>query len=52
MRGLFAENIYEKEIEVHFLEFIRKEQKFGSIEELKEQLQKDIRLGQKINVEV
>lgn len=48
----FTENIYEKEIEVHFLEFIRKEQKFGSIEELKEQLQKDIRLGQKINVEV
>ena len=43
---------YGKEIEVHFLEFIRKEQKFGSIEELKEQLQKDIRLGQKINVEV
>ena len=48
----FTENIYGKEIEVHFLEFIRKEQKFGSIEELKEQLQKDIRLGQKINVEV
>ena len=48
----FMENIYGKEIEVHFLEFIRKEQKFGSIEELKEQLQKDIRLGQKINVEV
>ena len=48
----FTENIYEKEIEVHFLEFIRKEQKFSSIEELKEQLQKDIRLGQKINVEV
>ena len=48
----FTENIYGKKIEVHFLEFIRKEQKFGSIEELKEQLQKDIRLGQKINVEV
>lgn len=48
----FTENIYGKEIEVHFLEFIRKEQKFGSIEELKQQLQKDIRLGQKINAEV
>lgn len=47
----FRENIYGKKIEVHFLEFMRKEQKFNNIEELKKQLQKDIGLGQKINVE-
>ena len=47
----FTENIYGKKIEVHFLEFMRKEQKFSNIEELKKQLQKDIGLGQKINVE-
>ena len=48
----FRENIYGKKIEVHFLEYIRSEKKFGSIEELKEQLQKDMQLGQKTNVEV
>lgn len=48
----FRENIYGKRIEVHFLEFMRQEQKFDSIEELKKQLQRDIGLGQKINVEV
>ena len=48
----FRENVYGKKIEVHFLEFMRKEQKFTSIEELKKQLQKDMQLGQKINVEV
>ena len=48
----FRENIYGKQIEVNFLEFMRKEKKFGSLNELKEQLQKDMQLGQKINVEV
>lgn len=48
----FSENIYGKKIEVHFLEFMREERKFDSIEELKKQLQKDMRLGQKINEEV
>lgn len=48
----FTENIYGKKIEVHFLEFMRKEQKFENIEELKKQLQKDMQLGQKINAEV
>lgn len=38
----FSENIYGKEIEVYFLEFMRKEQKFNNIEELKIQLQKDL----------
>ena len=48
----FTENVYGKKIEVHFLEFMRKEEKFESIEELKKQLQKDMQLGQKINAEV
>lgn len=48
----FRENIYGKQIEVHFLEFMRKEQKFESIEELKKQLQKDMQLGQKMSIEV
>ena len=47
----FSENIYGKEIEVYFLDFMRKEQKFNNIEELKIQLQKDMQLGQKIHVE-
>lgn len=48
----FMENIYGKKIEVYFLEFMRKEQKFSSVEELKKQLQTDMQLGQKINAEV
>lgn len=44
----FTENIYGKKIEVHFLEFMRKERKFDSIEDLKKQLQKDMELGQKL----
>lgn len=48
----FRENIYGKKIEVHFLEYMRKEKKFTSIDELKKQLQKDMQLGQKMSVEV
>ena len=48
----FMENIYGKKIEVYFLEFMRKEQKFSSVEELKKQLQTDMQLGQKISAEV
>lgn len=48
----FSENIYGEKIQVRFLEFMRKEQKFKNIEELKAQLQKDMQSGQKINVEV
>ena len=48
----FMENIYGKKIEVYFLEFMRKEQKFPSVEELKKQLQTDMQLGQKISAEV
>lgn len=47
----FTENIYGKEIEVAFLEFMRKEKKFENVDELKKQLQSDMQMGQKINTE-
>ena len=37
----FSEDIYDKEIEIEFVEFLREEKKFSSLEELKEQLKKD-----------
>ena len=37
----FNENIYGKKLKVEFLEFIRPELKFGSIEELKKQIKED-----------
>lgn len=37
----FNENIYDKIIRVNFLEFLRAEKKFGNLEELKLQLEKD-----------
>jgi riboflavin kinase/FMN adenylyltransferase len=38
----FHDRIYGKQIKVSFLEYIRKEQKFESLEKLKEQLNKDM----------
>ena len=38
----FNDDIYEKEIKVEFLEFIREEKKFQSVEELRERVIKDI----------
>ena len=35
------EDLYEKEITIHVLDFIREEQKFNSLQDLKEQLEKD-----------
>ncbi len=40
----FDEDIYGQNIEVHFLKFIRPEQKFDNLNALKEQIQKDISL--------
>ncbi len=38
----FDENTYDKNITVYFEEYLREEKKFNSIDELKEQIQKDI----------
>lgn len=38
----FDEDIYGQKIRINFLKFIRSEQKFDSIDELKEQIKKDI----------
>lgn len=44
----FSEEIYEEEIEVYLLQFKRPEMQFGSLEELKQQLQLDIAEGKNI----
>lgn len=38
----FNQNIYGEKIEVEFLEFVREEKKFASLEELKAQIKKDV----------
>jgi riboflavin kinase/FMN adenylyltransferase len=38
----FSQNIYGKKIIVEFVDFIRDEQKFSSLQELKEQIKKDL----------
>jgi riboflavin kinase/FMN adenylyltransferase len=43
----FSKNLYHKKIRVEFLDFIRDEKKFSSIEELKNQISLDINLFQK-----
>ncbi|MAI29991.1 MAG: riboflavin biosynthesis protein RibF [Rickettsiales bacterium] len=43
----FSKEIYGKKIKVSFLKFIRKEKKFESVEKLKDQIIKDIKLVKK-----
>jgi riboflavin kinase/FMN adenylyltransferase len=43
----FDEEIYGKKIKVSFLKFIRKEKRFESVEKLKDQIIKDIKLVKK-----
>lgn len=46
----FAEDIYGKEIIVNLLDFKRAEKKFSDVEQLKEQMQKDIEEGRKFSL--
>lgn len=41
----FSDDVYDMQVEVEFLHRIRAEEKFGSIEELKAQLQQDIKIA-------
>jgi riboflavin kinase/FMN adenylyltransferase len=43
----FNEDLYEKEMEIFFLEPVRGEQKFASLEALKEQISKDVQAARK-----
>lgn len=42
----FKQNIYHKKMQVEFIDFIRKEQKFTSLKELQGQIAKDIKICQ------
>lgn len=44
----FNQDVYGEKIVVSFIQFIRPEQKFHSLEELKEQMQSDIKVSRKI----
>lgn len=44
----FGEDIYGEEIRIEFLKKVRPEMKFASLEELKQQMQRDIAYGKKI----
>ena len=44
----FNQDVYGEKIVVSFIQFIRPEQKFDSIEELREQMQSDIQVSRKI----
>ncbi len=46
----FDENIRGRKIKVEFLEFIRPEMKFNSVEELKRQINKDIEIARKVAI--
>ena len=43
----FSENIYGKDIQVELTDFLRSEQKFSSLEELKAQIEKDVAKAEK-----
>ena len=46
----FNEDIYDEEIKVYFIKFLREEKKFASIEKLKEQLNFDAKRAAKENI--
>ena len=44
----FSGNLYNKHLSVEFIKFIRKEKKFKNVDELKKQIQSDLRVAKKI----
>ena len=44
----FDRDIYGEEIEVRFLQYLRSEQKFGSIDALKQQIETDVRQAREL----
>ena len=45
----FSRNLYNKSLTIEFINFIRKEKKFKNINQLKKQINLDIRKAKKIN---
>ena len=43
----FSGNIYNKDLTVKFLKFIRKEKKFKNVNQLKSQIKKDLNIAKK-----
>lgn len=41
----FCQNLYDREVQIDFLSYIRPEKKFSSLDELKAQMRKDIRMS-------
>ncbi len=48
----FSDNIYNKKLEIEFVEYIRSEQKFNSIDELRIQIDKDVEVAKSILISV
>ena len=45
----FSRNLYNKHLTIEFIDFIRKEKKFKNINQLKKQINLDIRKAKKLN---
>ena len=45
----FSRNLYNKHLTIQFIDFIRKEKKFKNINQLKKQINLDIRKAKKVN---
>ena len=45
----FSRNLYNKHLTIEFIDFIRKEKKFKNINQLKKQINLDVRKAKKLN---